>query len=411
MRPLRAVKAKAGKPLKAKKMAIPLQKSQWKSQRKPQKRVNQSTSAPPVQGDWTQGRERGYGKGWSHGYHMGRCQSLMRDIPQESGITWDLKVMFVRANGLPYAAMDDGITENLRSMVREVIIVNPTDPVVQIAQESSPDLVLVLDAIGRTLPGDKVLAIRAMGIRTAIWLPDDPYHSDQTMQIVPHFDYVFTLEKSCVEPYKSLGCENVHYLPFGINPEAYKLDYIPTTYRKDICFIGTAFWNRVSFIDEMANYLQDKDIMINGYWWDRLKSYNKLSSKIQGYWLSPEETAKYYHGAKIVINLHRAIDDESHNSNSRRIPAFSPNPRLFDITACGTLQLTDVRDELTNFYTPGEELDTFSSPQELIQKIDYYLTHEEERQRIALNGLSRTLKEHTYRKRLHELLSITNRGE
>ncbi|UJF32077.1 glycosyltransferase [Paenibacillus hexagrammi] len=43
-----------------------------------------------------------------------------------------------------------------------------------------------------------------------------------------------------------------------------------------------------------------------------------------------------------------------------------------------------------------------------MEKIDYYLNHEEERQRIALRGLSRTLRDHTYRNRLHELLSITN---
>lgn len=132
------------------------------------------------QNEWRMGSDQGYGKGWSHGFHMGRCQSLMRDIPQERGILWDLKVMFVRANGLPYTAMNEGIEGSLRDMVREVIVVNPADPLVQIAAETRPDLVLVLDAIGQSLPGDVVQAIRAHGIRTAIWLPDDPYHSDQS---------------------------------------------------------------------------------------------------------------------------------------------------------------------------------------------------------------------------------------
>ncbi|MZQ85978.1 glycosyltransferase [Paenibacillus sp. 5J-6] len=402
MSALRAVRAKK----------LPLRS--LKSQRQRVRRVVKVRKQPAPRSryleEWRNGSDQGYGKGWSHGFHMGRCQSLMRDIPQERGILWDLKVMFVRANGLPYTAMDEGIEGSLRDMVREVIVVNPADPLVQIAAETRPDLMLVLDAFGQSLPGDVVQAIRAHGIRTAIWLPDDPYHSDHSMGRVPHFDYVFTLEKSCVKPYKLLGCQNVHYLPFGINPDAVKLDYVPTNFRKDICFIGTAFWNRVAFIDEMADYLKDKDVMINGYWWDRLSSYDKLSPKIQGYWLSPQETMKYYQGAKIVINLHRATEDKSHNSNSRQFPAFSPNPRLFDITASGTLQLTDVRDDLTNFYKPGEELDIFSSPQELIQKIEYYLTHEEERQHIALRGLARTLKDHTYRKRLNELLTITNKG-
>ncbi|MFC5447330.1 CgeB family protein [Paenibacillus aestuarii] len=362
----------------------------------------------PQRGAWRRGRDAGYAHGWSHGYHFGRAQKVLQSIPQEQGILWELKVLYVRANGSPYTSMDDGIAGTLRNLVRQVIEAKPDEDVVQLAQLHRPDLVLVLDAIGASFPVDKVQALRAAGIRTAIWLPDDPYHSDQTTQIVVHYDYVFTLERSCVETYQSLGCANVHYLPFGIHASEVKLEYVPTSYRKDILFIGSAFWNRVAFIDEMADYLKDKNFLINGYWWDRLKNYNKLASKIQGYWLSPEETAKYYRAAKIVINLHRSIDDESHNSNSRRIPAVSPNPRLFEINASGTLQLTDVRDELTNFYKPGEDLDTFSSPQELIGKIEYYLNHEPDRQRIALNGLSRTLREHTYRSRLHQMLTITN---
>ncbi|MBD0381619.1 CgeB family protein [Paenibacillus sedimenti] len=357
---------------------------------------------------WAAGRQAGYGQGWEHGYHMGRCQRVLQQTPQDSGILWELKVMYVRANGAPYAAMDDGITGSLQKLVREVIVVNPLDNVVAIAEATRPDLVLVLDAAGLSFPVEHVQAIRALGIRTAVWLPDDPYHSDQTMMIVPSYDYVFTLEISCVDAYKGLGCEQVHYLPFGIDPERVKLEYVPTSYRKDICFIGTAFWNRVAFIDEMAYYLKDQNVMINGYWWDRLQSYQTLASKISGYWLSPEETAKHYFASKIVINLHRSIDDQSHNSNSKQIPAYSPNPRMFDIAACGTLQLTDARQQLDQFYTPGVEIDTFSSPQELIAKIQYYLSHEEERQRIALRGLSRTLKEHTYRSRLHQLLTITN---
>lgn len=360
--------------------------------------------------DWEAGRRVGYSTGWSYGYHMGRCQRVLRDIPQESGILWDQKIMYVRAVAAPYVSIDGGIEDGLRKLVREVIVVNPEDNFVSIAEETRPDLVLMLFTLAPSFPVDKVQALRSLGIRTAIWLSDDPYHTDQTIQIAPHYDYVFTLEISCVDVYKSLGCLNVHYLPFGINPDSVTLDHVSTSYRRDICFIGTAFWNRVHFIDEIADYLKDKDIMINGFWWDRLRSYDKLSSKIQGYWLDPKETAKHYHASKIVINLHRSIDDESHNSNSRRIPAYSPNPRVIDIAACGTLQLTDVRQELSNLYTPGEELDTFSSPQELVAKIEYYLNHEEERQRIALKGLSRTLRDHTYRGRLHQMMTIINGG-
>ena len=117
------------------------------------------------------------------------------------------------------------------------------------------------------------------------------------------------------------------------------------------------------------------------------------------------ETAATYNGAKIVINMHRAHDDATFNSNSGQLTAVSPNPRTFEISACGTLQLTDIRDDLGSFYTPGVDIVTYSSPVEMVEKIEYYLNHEEERQEIALRGMYRTMKEHTYAHRLTMLLS------
>ncbi|WP_025699813.1 CgeB family protein, partial [Paenibacillus durus] len=112
-----------------------------------------------------------------------------------------------------------------------------------------------------------------------------------------------------------------------------------------------------------------------------------------------------YSGSKIVINLHRSHVDDAFNNNTLAISAASPNPRTFEIAASGTLQLSDVRDDLASFYNPGEEIVTFSTPQEMIDKIRYYLTHEEERQAIVLKGLERTLRDHTYPKRVNQLLA------
>jgi len=46
----------------------------------------------------------------------------------------------------------------------------------------------------------------------------------------------------------------------------------------------------------------------------------------------------------------------------------------------------------------------FSSPQELVELADYFLTHEQERLRIAGNALARTYREHTYDHRVQKLL-------
>jgi spore maturation protein CgeB len=86
--------------------------------------------------------------------------------------------------------------------------------------------------------------------------------------------------------------------------------------------------------------------------------------------------------------------------------AVSPNPRTFEIASCATLQLTDIRDDLVSFYTPDVDIVTYSSPQEMVEKIEYYLIHEDERREIAIRGMERTLRQHTYAIRLDTMLNL-----
>ncbi|MNV53340.1 hypothetical protein D3C71_1454840 [compost metagenome] len=68
------------------------------------------------------------------------------------------------------------------------------------------------------------------------------------------------------------------------------------------------------------------------------------------------------------------------------------------------MQLTDIRDDLTDHYQPGYDLETFESANELESKIEYYLKHPMERQKFALRSLRTTLTRHTFMARLPELL-------
>lgn len=352
------------------------------------------------------GWENGYLEGRSDGYHFGLCESIyVRAAPAAVPLR-KAKVLYVKADGAPYTALDQGIEEALRANVSEVVVAAPDQDVALLAEAVHPDLVLVLDAAGRSFPVEQVDRMRDGGLLTAVWLPDDPYHSDAIVDIVMHYDYVFTIETNCVSLYRDLGCCNVHHLPFAVNPSFTRHVRVDESYRHDICFVGSAFWNRVAFFDEIADYLAGKRVKIIGWWWDRMRHYGKLADKIEGVWLTPEETAKHYSGAKIVINLHRSANDASHNSNSRNIPAHSVNPRLFEISSCSAFQLVDNRPELPGLYTPGVDIATFESPGELVDKIEYYLKHDEERREMARKGLYRTVNEHTYRKRVKQLLDI-----
>ncbi|AWB45813.1 spore maturation protein cgeB [Paenibacillus sp. CAA11] len=351
------------------------------------------------------GREQGYRDGYEEGYLRGRASYIVRkpkpDFPKRQ-----LHVLYVTSGkGYPYSPIDEGIEATLRSLVADVTVTTPVQSVTELVQETRPDMMLVLD--GMEMPLETVDSIRSCGVKTAIWLTDDPYYTDRTLEIARHYDYVFTLELNCVNFYRQHGCANVFYLPFGAFTEHYRPTLERSAIRRNISFVGSGYWNRVNFFRPVIGELMNRGLHISGIWWDRLPEASNYPGQVElGKWMEAAETARTYSGSKLVINLHRAHDDEQINNNSLGLEAISPNPRTFEIAASGTLQLVDARTDLSRFYTPGVEIVTFSTQQELLEKVDYYLTHEEERREIALRALERTWSEHTYSHRLNELVSL-----
>ncbi len=349
------------------------------------------------------GRLRGLHEGYQDGYLRGRADMLVKTIRPQIPHR-PIHVMYVTSGkGFPYAPIDDALISTLQEIVGKVTVIGPKDAVAASAASLRPDVVIALD--GMELPISQLDELRAAGIRTAVWLTDDPYYTDMMSAIVPHYSDVFTLEINSVSYYQSIGCSNVYYLPFAVYPGHFLPMTTPTPGRRDVCFIGSAYWNRVHFFESIMDRMMQYNAYFSGLWWDRLPRFSTYTGKIDlGRWMTPEETADMYNRTKIVINMHRSHDDETVNSNSSQIIASSPNPRTFEIACCGTLQLTDVRSDLASFYIPGVEIETYHSPDELLAKMEHYLHHEEQRREIALRGLERTLREHTYANRMNQLL-------
>lgn len=80
--------------------------------------------------------------------------------------------------------------------------------------------------------------------------------------------------------------------------------------------------------------------------------------------------------------------------------------RIWDVLgSCGFL-LTNAQAEISNFLEAGTDLETFESTEECIEKVIFYLQHEEARSRIARHGFQTVRANHTCRHRLEKLLSI-----
>jgi hypothetical protein len=104
--------------------------------------------------------------------------------------------------------------------------------------------------------------------------------------------------------------------------------------------------------------------------------------------------------ARSRVTLNRHINVAENNAN---------NMRLYEATGVGSLLLTDRKDNLGELFEVGQEVVAYSSQEEAAQLIRHYLAHPEEAHAIARAGQARTLRDHTYERRMHELVPILER--
>lgn len=106
-------------------------------------------------------------------------------------------------------------------------------------------------------------------------------------------------------------------------------------------------------------------------------------------------TAPYvYKSAKINLNI-----------TLRSITSGIPL-RAFEILGSEGFLLSNYQADFDDCYTCGEDYVYFESPDDMMEKIEYYLTHEKERSEIKENGYHKTLLCHTYSKRVEQIISI-----
>ncbi len=105
--------------------------------------------------------------------------------------------------------------------------------------------------------------------------------------------------------------------------------------------------------------------------------------------------------SRVTLNRHAHI-----NVRGTTVHQFANNMRLYEASGVGTCLLTEWRENLGDMLEPDQECATYASDGECLDKIRYLLEHSKKRDAIALAGQKRTLVEHTYPKRMAELLEI-----
>jgi spore maturation protein CgeB len=105
------------------------------------------------------------------------------------------------------------------------------------------------------------------------------------------------------------------------------------------------------------------------------------------------EKSKAFNGAKIVVNTFQGEVE-------------GVNLRTFEAAGCGAFQICEYRTALEELFEIGKEIVIFKNRDDLLEKVEYYLTHPEERKRIANAGHERANRDHTYKERIEKMLQI-----
>ena len=133
----------------------------------------------------------------------------------------------------------------------------------------------------------------------------------------------------------------------------------------------------------------DYDLRVFGLGWEKFIP----SEYIAGTYYEYEKIAQAYHDAKIVLNDH--WEDMRENG-------FVSN-RVFDALASQSFVISDDMEEIKELFEGCVE--TYTTKEDLREKIDYHMRNPGERDKKAKRGQQVVLEHHTMSKRVDEILN------
>lgn len=80
--------------------------------------------------------------------------------------------------------------------------------------------------------------------------------------------------------------------------------------------------------------------------------------------------------------------------------------RVWDIMGCGGFLLTNFQEEINEYLVAGEEYDYYTDLGDLIDKCEFYLAHDDVREKIAHNGYEKVKSFHTYANRMPAMFKM-----
>lgn len=243
-------------------------------------------------------------------------------------------------------------------------------------------------------------AVKAVGkhTKTLCFFHDDTWRRDFSRFWAPNFDYFTSSDFECKRKYQRIGLNHIIHFPFGVNEELYRpMDVIK---KYDVSFVGGWHPYREWLIGKLRR--ANIKVEVAGHRWPRgilphpemVQMFNESRINLNFSNSSSWDARYLLQSPKAIVNRVRS------GKNVEQIKA-----RHFEINACRAFQLSYYVDGLERCYRIGEEIAVYLDPDDLVEKVRYYLADDELRENMAKAAYQRTLAEHTYAKRFSRVFS------
>lgn len=260
----------------------------------------------------------------------------------------------------------------------------------QDATAFGPDFALASLYTDQILPSTAT-ALRTL-CKTLCFFYDDTWRIEFSRFWAGHFDFFSSSDFEAKNKYQKLGLPNVIHIPFGVNEKICARHDLPVEY--DVSFVG----QKDPFRQWIVRKLERAGfrVKVAGFGWP-------------GGSVSQDEMMRIFAVSKINLNLSNSTSwDARYLLSSPRAligrlrskkTVEQLKARHFEICASGGFQLSYFVDGLERCFRIGEEIGVYLSPDDLIDKVAYYLANDNLRLEMADAAYLRTLKEHTYQRR------------
>lgn len=254
---------------------------------------------------------------------------------------------------------------------------------------------------GSYLLPETIDQIKSKGIIIANFNPDNPYNKVRASsnfiikEGIKHYNYYFSWSKEiCNKINQSEKNTIAIFLPFAVDKTLidFHPDFISPDYKYQLAFGANADKERIAQIKNLlkTDISLSKDLFVFGSGWNNLK--NLRSKEIKG-----KDYFKTIAQSKINLNFLRAQNKGAHNL------------RTFEIPACGGFMLHEYSQEAMELFKPDVHAVYFSSMEECVDKIKFYLKQDEMRLKIAQNGYEQAMKfENSYEARVEVIIQKFN---